>query len=88
VTSENLDDHIGAAPRTTSVDIDRRVIDENPHVRWAELDSHGYILLDVSRAQVRSEWYFVDTVVVPSAGKRSGSAWRVLAGEKRLRPAD
>jgi alkaline phosphatase D len=86
-TSENLDDEAGWAYRTKSVEVERRIIRENPHIHWAELDSHGYLVVDVTPDRVRGEWHFVDTVHRPSTGERLAARFEVRRGEARLRRA-
>jgi alkaline phosphatase D len=86
-TSENLDDEAGWAYRTNSVDVERRIVRQNPHIHWAELDSHGYLVVDVTPDRVRGEWHFVDTVHRPSSGERLAASYEVRRGEARLRRA-
>jgi alkaline phosphatase D len=86
-TSENLDDEAGWAYRTKSVEVERRIIRENPHIHWAELDSHGYLVVDVTPDRVRGKWHFVDTVHRPSTGERLAARFEVRRGEARLRRA-
>jgi alkaline phosphatase D len=88
ITSENLDEEMGSAPRTTSVDVERQVVDDNPHVRWTELDSHGYVLVDVTPARVQADWYFVDTLRHRCTGEARGAGWLVRHDEHRLREAE
>jgi alkaline phosphatase D len=80
VTSENLDDHTGWGYRTRSPEIERQLIEANPHVHWAEVDSHGYMLIDVTPDRVEAQWHFVDTLLRPSDGVRLGGAWIVRRG--------
>src|SRR4051812_12420666 len=47
VTSENLDDHMGWGYRTRSPEVEREVVEDNPHISYAEFDSHGFLLIDV-----------------------------------------
>ena len=42
------------------------VIDANPQVRFSEVTRKGYVLVDVTPAQVQAEWYFVDTIKMPN----------------------
>ncbi|MDQ4145124.1 MAG: alkaline phosphatase D family protein [Actinomycetota bacterium] len=88
VTSQNLDERLGAPPRTTSVDIERIVDERNPHIKWLELDSHGYLTLDVTPERVRAEWWFVEGVRERTGGERLGAAWEVRRGETALRSRD
>ncbi len=84
ITSENLDDELGAEPRTRSLEIERKVVEENPHVRWVDLDSHGYVLVDVTPRRVRSEWWFVPETSRRVDGERRAAVWEAPAGENRL----
>jgi alkaline phosphatase D len=59
----------------------------NPHVRFVDVMEHGYVVLDVTAARVRADWFFVDTVAEPSDGERLGASWEVLDGEQHLRSA-
>jgi alkaline phosphatase D len=87
VTSENLDEEMHTQPRTASIDVERQVVDDNPHVRWVELDSHGYILVDVTPDRIQGDWYFVDTLRRRSEGESRASGWMVVRDEHRLREA-
>jgi alkaline phosphatase D len=84
VTSENLDEHTGWGYRTRSPEIERKLIDANPHIHWAEVDSHGYMLVDVTTERVEAQWHFVDTVLERSEGVRLGGAWAVRRGTHAL----
>ena len=64
----------------------RALLDALPHLRWVDLDSHGYVVVDVNRARVSGEWWFVDTVLRRSDGERLGASWAVEHGTPRLIP--
>ena len=83
-TSENLDDHTGWGYRTRSPEIERQVVEENPHIHWCELDSHGYLLVDVTPDRVQGDWYFVDTILRPSDGVRFAESYAIPRGARRL----
>lgn len=59
VTSDNIDDLTRTPPRTSSVAVETALMGLNRHLKWAELDSHGYAVLDVRPAEVRMSWYFL-----------------------------
>ena len=84
VTTENLDDELGAEPETRTEDVERAVIEENPHVRWVNLDAHGYVHVDVRPDRLRAEWWFVPETRRRVEGERRGAAFEVRAGEPRL----
>ena len=84
LTSQNLDDKKGWPARTTSLAIERELLGLWPHVRWCDLDSHGYVVVDVDRDRVIAEWWFVDTVLRRGGGQRVGGRWQVERGSPRL----
>jgi alkaline phosphatase D len=84
VASFNLDDKMGWEPRTKSKPIQAELIKAIPHIKWCDLDSHGYNIIDVTPAQVTAEWRFVDTVLQPSDREMSGASFMVKAGCPQL----
>ncbi len=56
----------------------------NPHIKYLEVDSNGYLVLDVTAAGVQCDWYFVDSVLAPSDGEVAGASWRVARGANTL----
>ncbi|WP_068166796.1 alkaline phosphatase D family protein [Rhodococcus phenolicus] len=87
VTSQNIDDILGTAPRTASVGIESAVRDLNRHVRYVELDSHGYGVLEVTPDAVQMDWMYVLDRADPATGARLGASMRVPAGSARVEPA-
>ncbi len=66
----------------------RRVIaSQNPHVRFFDLEGHGYVVVDASPQQVQAEWWHVRTVAQRAPGERLVASWVVREGETRLSPA-
>jgi alkaline phosphatase D len=84
LTSQNLDDKMGWEPRTRSVELEDAWIAVSPYTRWADLDSHGYVVVDVTPDSVTGEWWFVDTVLKPTGVEASGARWAVRHGAARL----
>src|SRR5258705_72913 len=78
--AQNLDEKMHWPPRTQSVAVEQALLDALPHLRWVDLDSHGYVVIDVTRERVTAEWWFVDTVVQRAPGQRLGAAWTVERG--------
>ncbi|MGC9666776.1 alkaline phosphatase D family protein [Planosporangium sp. 12N6] len=85
VTSDNADDFTGAPPGTLSVAIAGVLRAANPHVKWAELDQHGYGVLDVTADRCRMDWYFVTDRTKPDAGAYLAKSFSVGSGVARLR---
>jgi len=60
---------------------------DNPHLKYVELSRHGYVLLELDADRAQADWYFVDTVLEPSANERFGAGWEVRAGAGHLTEA-
>jgi alkaline phosphatase D len=87
LTSQNLDDKLGYAPRTTSLVAERLACEVLPHLQWCDFDSHGYMVIDVNEERVRGEWWHVATVLERSDEERCGGAFEVVRGRAALVPA-
>ncbi|MGI8576151.1 MAG: alkaline phosphatase D family protein [Egibacteraceae bacterium] len=88
VTSQNLNEKVGEQQRAEGEDVEARIMEVNPHVRWAELDDHGYVLLDIDHRRIRAEWWCVDTVLERSDEERCKAAFEVRDGTSRLYEAE
>jgi alkaline phosphatase D len=86
VTSENLDEHLGVPERREDHDVEDEVDRANPHVRWVDLDRHGFTVVEVARDRVRADWWFVPTVRRRAPGAERGATWCVDRGRPGLRP--
>src|SRR5262249_40456932 len=84
LTSQNVDEKMHWAPRTESVAVERALLEALPHLRWVDLDSHGYVVVDVTPERVTAEWWFVDTVLERVPGQRLAASWTVARGRPRL----
>lgn len=40
----------------------------NSHIKFAELSSHGFMILDVNKVRTQSDWYFVNTIDTRNSG--------------------
>jgi alkaline phosphatase D len=88
LTSMNIDDKMGWPRRDErSLAIERTAIETVPHWKWCELDSNGYVLIDVTPDRVLAEWWFVDTVLEPSTHEECGARWMVEHGRPWALPA-
>ena len=89
LTSQNLDDKMGWAPRTDSVAIEAALLEGMPHLRYLDLDSHGYSIVDLDRDRLRVR--VVDGRRARAALRRARHAVAALAvrhGEPQLVPAE
>ena len=87
ITSENLDEEMHTEPRTRSVDIEKEIVEDNQHIRWVELDSHGYMVCDVTSERIRNDWYFVGSLRERTPDETKGASWVVRRDEHRLHEA-
>lgn len=67
--------------------LEAAIIAGNPHIRMAEIVSHGYNVLDITAERMQSDWYFIDTVLEPSQNESFFRGYRVARGEHVVRPA-
>lgn len=58
-----------------------------PHLKYLNLDRHGYLLVDLTRERARGEWHFVRTVTEPSADVALAHALECARGTRHLTPA-
>ena len=85
VTSQNLDEKMRWPPRTRSRAVEAALLSVMPHIRFCELDSHGYSIVDVTRERLDFEWWIVESVLERSAVEHRMGAFRVAAGDPRIR---
>jgi len=79
VTSNNLDDMTGSAPRTTSLTVEAAIQADNRHVRYLDFDSHGYSVLDVTAQRVQMDYYVIGDRRDPDAGSSWSASWATAA---------
>jgi alkaline phosphatase D len=58
-----------------------------PHLKFLDGESRGYVLADITRAQLRAEWYFVPSVLERSAAETRAAAFVCERGSAHLAPA-
>ncbi|WP_306321261.1 MULTISPECIES: alkaline phosphatase [unclassified Streptomyces] len=88
VTSDNLDDILHVAPDTLSTVAEGAIKAANRHVRWLDMDHHGYGVLDVTAERAQMDFY----VVSDRADANATSAWkrsyRTLTGTQKVERVD
>ena len=67
----------------------RRVfLSQNRHLRLADLDRHGYVVLDVTPERIQADWWHLDTISRRDPGERWGGGWWLADGRLGLRRAE
>ncbi|MFD3726976.1 alkaline phosphatase D family protein [Streptomyces sp. NPDC058671] len=84
VTSDNLDDLLHVAPGTLSVVAAGAVKAANRHVKWVDMDHHGYGVLDVTAERSQMDYYTVSDKTDPAATTAWERSYRTLSGTQRV----
>ncbi|WP_327119516.1 alkaline phosphatase D family protein [Streptomyces sp. NBC_01341] len=84
VTSDNLDDILRVAPQTVSLVAAAAVRTANRHVKWVDLDSHGYGVLDVTPERSQMDYYAVSDKTAKDATSSWVRSYRTLNGTQRI----
>jgi alkaline phosphatase D len=84
LTSQNLDDKMGWGHRTESLKVEQALLADMPHIRYVDLDSHGYSIVELDREELRFEWWTVEGLENRVAGHALAAAVSVRHGEPRL----
>jgi hypothetical protein len=53
-------------------------------MKYIDLDSHGYNVVDVTPERILVEWWNVETVLARSERQSLGAAFKVESGKPRL----
>ncbi|MFI6420662.1 alkaline phosphatase D family protein [Streptomyces sp. NPDC050842] len=84
VTSDNLDDMLNVAPGTLSVVAAGAVKAANRHVKWVDMDHHGYGVLDVTSERSQMDYYTVSDKTDPAATTAWARSYRTKNGTQRV----
>ncbi|HEX2118289.1 MAG TPA: alkaline phosphatase D family protein, partial [Acidimicrobiales bacterium] len=60
---------------------------QNSHLRLADLDRHGYVVIDVTPERMQADWWHLDTIARRDTAERWGGGWWLADGSVGLRPA-
>ncbi|MCR5976238.1 alkaline phosphatase [Gordonia jinghuaiqii] len=86
VTATNVDDMFDVPPDTAGVALSTAFRGANHHVRFCELDAHGYSVLTVTPAATQMDWYFVHDKTNPRSGQFYAKSFSVASGTQRVAP--
>lgn len=87
VTSPSFADSLLPRPRWVRR-LATRLLRGNDHVRMADLEHHGYVVVDVTPERVQADWWHVDTIAERSAGERFAGGWWLGHGAPGLVAAE
>ncbi|MEU9863152.1 alkaline phosphatase D family protein [Streptomyces sp. NPDC047971] len=84
VSSDNLDDILHVAPGTLSVVAAGAVKAANRHVKWVDMDHHGYGVLDVTAERSQMDYYTVSDKAKADATAAWSRSYRTQNGTQRV----
>ncbi|MFE6776826.1 alkaline phosphatase D family protein [Streptomyces sp. NPDC057702] len=87
VTSDNIDDLLHVAPHTLSLAAVAAIKAANRHVKWLDMDSHGYGVLDVTDERTQMDYYTVSDRRDPNATTSWARSYRTRSGTQRVERA-
>ena len=56
----------------------------NPHIKYTDLDRHGYYILDVTKAQTQADFYYMEDILTKNEKEYFGTAWFTKSGKSHL----
>ncbi|WP_329398068.1 alkaline phosphatase D family protein [Streptomyces melanogenes] len=83
VTSDNLDEMLHVAPHTVSLVAAAAIKAANRHVKWVDMDSHGYGVLDVDAQRSQMDYYAVSDKRKQDATSSWTRSYRTLNGSQK-----
>jgi alkaline phosphatase D len=86
VSAQNFDDQMGWQPRTRSIQHEQELLRFFPDMKYLDLDSHGYNIVDVTPERIQVEWWNVATVTRRTEQEWRGAAFQVRSGSPALIP--
>lgn len=84
LTSQNLDDKTGWGYRIKSPLVERELMAALPNILWCDMDSHSYMVVDVTADRVEVEHWFVEGFLERTRGQRRGARWYVRPGSASI----
>lgn len=84
VTSDNIDDVLKVAPQTLSLVAAAAIKSANPHVKWVDLDSHGYGVLDITPGQTQMDYYVLSDRTRKDATTKWTRSYRTKSGTQQI----
>ena len=85
LTSQNLDEKLGVGQRSERIlESERAFVAGIDQIKWCELASHGYCVIDVEPERLRAEWWHVEGVLEPLASELRAAAYELPRGSPLL----
>lgn len=78
VTSPGIED------RSMALALQAQINASHPHIKYVELNRRGYMIVDLDRERVQSEWYHVATIAERRPVEEFARALACASGQNRL----
>ncbi|MEU8823824.1 alkaline phosphatase D family protein [Streptomyces sp. NPDC048636] len=88
VTSDNIDDILHVAPHTVSLLAAAAIKAANRHVKWVDMDSHGYGVLDITAERAQMDYYTVSDRTDQQATSAWARSYRTRSGTQKIERVD
>jgi alkaline phosphatase D len=88
VTSDNLDDMLHVPADTASLVAETAIKAANRHVKWLDMDAHGYGVLDVTAERSQMDYYAISDKRRQDATSAWVRSYRTPSGSQRVERAD
>ncbi|MFN5114112.1 MAG: alkaline phosphatase D family protein [Ignavibacteria bacterium] len=88
ITSANINELLNTSPgslQTQFLILQAKTL--NPHIKDVELDSHGYMILNLTQDKAQADWYFVDSTTIRRKGEKFYKGFQTLLGTNALQQA-
>lgn len=90
ITSDNFDEKMGKLFANTFQSLINKKLPQpfnynpNPHLKFADLQSHGYYILTLSQERAEAAFYFVDDIKTHTNKEKLAASWHTVTGSNRL----
>ncbi|MEU5806987.1 alkaline phosphatase D family protein [Streptomyces sp. NPDC047718] len=84
VTSDNIDDILHVPANTASLAAEAAIRAANWHVKWLDMDAHGYGVLDVTSEQSQMDYYVLSDKRRQDATSAWSRSYRTLNGTQKV----
>ncbi|WP_052389984.1 alkaline phosphatase D family protein [Streptomyces sp. NRRL B-24484] len=84
VSSDNIDDYLKVAPQTLSLVAAAAIQAANRHIKWVDLDSHGYGVLDITPQAVQMDYYILSDRTRRDATTKWTRSYRTRTGTQQV----
>ncbi|MFG2644189.1 alkaline phosphatase D family protein [Streptomyces sp. NPDC048370] len=84
VTSDTVADLLHVPPGTVSVVASGAIKAANRHVKWVDMDHHGYGVLDVTTERTQMDYYTVSDRTKPDATTAWQRSYRTRSGTQKI----